>query len=121
VAIAVAGALAGVRDSRRTSRTLPAARRLAADVAVLRERPAAERPRVEVVTGPAIDAVLAWYLRDVPIAWVASADEGSDETPALVLVSTTTKRDSPQPAQPGAAPRYAIAADRDTLHLVELR
>ncbi|HEX2463775.1 MAG TPA: hypothetical protein VHR17_04055, partial [Thermoanaerobaculia bacterium] len=66
-----------------------------------------------------IDGVLAWYLREVPVRWVASAGESFDDAPRLVLVSTSTSREAV--VEPSGVPRYTIAATRDTIRQVELR
>src|SRR3546814_4758214 len=67
--------------------------------------PVAERPRVDVVTGPNIDGVLAWYLCDVPSRWVASANESPDDPIRVVVVSTTLPRD----AAHAPLPAYALS------------
>ena len=118
-ALALAAALAGTTGVPRPAPALPSARRIGGDLLVLLERPAAERPRIDVVTGPSIDGVLAWYLREVPARWVASAGESLDGAARVLVVSTTQPRD--RAAEASTAPRYALSVDGDTLDVVELR
>ena len=118
-ALAIAAALAGTTGVPRPAPALPPARRLAGDLLVLLERPVAERPRVDVVAGPSIDGVLAWYLREVPLRWVASASAAPDDGSRVVVVSTAWPSEGP--AEPSSAPRYAVAVEGDTRRGVELR
>ena len=116
-ALAIAAAVAGTSGVPRPAPALPAARLLAGDLLVLLERPVAERPRVDVVTGPSIDGVLAWYVRDVPSRWVASANESPDDPIRVVVVSATQPRD----AAHAPSPAYALSTQGDLVSVVELR
>jgi hypothetical protein len=116
-ALSLAAAVAGISGVPRPAPALPAARLLAGDLLVLLERPASERPRVDVVTGPRIDGVLAWYLREVPARWVASANESPDDPMRVVVVSATLPRDAAHPPSPA----YALRAQGDSVSVVELR
>jgi hypothetical protein len=119
VVLALAAALAGTGDVPRPAPALPPARRIGGDVLALLARPAAERPRVDVVAGSDIDATLAWYLRGVPLRWIPSEGEPFDGAFRVLLVSTTLPSDRAE--QPSSAPRYAVSAVGDRLHVVELR
>jgi hypothetical protein len=115
--LAIGAALSGT--TLHASESLPAARRLAADLATLIERPAAERPRVEVATGPAVDSVLAWYLRSVGPEWVSSPSDSSDGSPRVAV--SVVVRPSDQAPDDRAAPRYTLRARSDGILEAELR
>jgi hypothetical protein len=117
VALALGAGLAGTADVPRPAPALPAARRIGDDVLALLARPAAERPRVDVVAETTIDASLAWYLREVPLRWVAGPTAGEDGE-RIVLVRTARPRDWQPP--PSTAPRYALRDDGETVAVVEL-
>ena len=101
------------------SESLPAARRLAGDLTTLIARPVAERPRIEVATGPAVDGVLAWYLREVQPQWVSSPSDGSDGAPRVVV--TMVARAIDQAPEESSAPRYTLRVRNDGILEVELR
>ena len=115
--LAIGAAFAGTTLN--PSESLPAARRLAGDLATLIARPVAERPRIEVATGPAVDGVLAWYLREVQPQWVSSPSDGSDGAPRVAV--TMVARASDQAPEPSSAPRYTLRVRSDAILEVELR
>jgi hypothetical protein len=117
--LALATGLAGTTEMPRPAPALPAARRIGDDVLALIARPAAERPRVDVVAGASIDATLAWYLREVPVRWVPSPGEPFDGAARVLLVSTTLPRDRAE--EPSSSPRYAMSARDDQVDVVEVR
>jgi hypothetical protein len=113
--LGLAGALhRSLALDRRT--TLEPVRRLAADIAVLEQRPGAERPRIEVQSAPRVDAVLAWYLRDAAVRWVAAPLSGDIATPGVAVLRR------PEPADPDAfSAGYAVTRRGDALTIIELR
>jgi hypothetical protein len=87
---------------------------------MLGERPASERPRIEVVAGDGVDAVLAWYLRESDVRWTADAAAGVDAArPRVVLTRRDLARGELEALPP--APRYVIAAGADRVAVVEMR
>jgi hypothetical protein len=99
--VALAGFERPVRGEDRL--TLPPARRLARDIAVLEQRPAAERPMVEVESSGPVDAVLAWYLRDTAARWVPRAGSAAGETTAIIALRQRTAPPDSAPSSPDSA------------------
>ncbi|HVS09816.1 MAG TPA: hypothetical protein VMS76_08065 [Planctomycetota bacterium] len=119
VVLATSVAVAAAAAAPQQPRTLPAVRRLAADLAVLVARPARERPAVEIETqSGAVDAVLAWYLRGLPVDWATVASNGEDAAERIVLRS----RRVPVGELPvvEAQPLYTIGLEGERMHVVEL-
>jgi hypothetical protein len=120
-AAAIAVGLLGVHRMGRDDggSVLAPARRLAADVAALEERPAAERPIVEVSTGDRIDAVLAWYLRDSNVRWVGAGGGTLSSEPRILLTPRTVRSTELLDLPPTR--RYVIAASGDQVEVVEMQ